>query len=462
VSEAPRNPYHLDDPVLWRAVARTIEDVLVPCLEPGHELDTAVQLIGLATHAATRPADTTDERSERLWAALGGADGSAHPDAYTAASAALLRDIEDTGRPDGSPTGAAVHEVLRGQLDADIAATAPLLETFSGHPATDVTPVERRIPEQERHALQTWLADALDGPVRVRRAVAMSGGHSRRMLQVTCEAPDGHRELVVRAEQGGIFATEGTTEARAMLRLRQLGFPVPEVLGIERSSEVLGQPFFVMTYDPGRNAADERLLAGFVTWLDELHHIAPLELTDALGPPPRSPEAAVVENIRRWTTVYRAATPTPIPLMDAAAAWLERHLRPTGELSVVHGDPGPGNVLGDDGRVSALIDWEFVHFGDPAEDWAYLTAIRGRKVMDRDTWREYLRRTVDVQYPERMWLTWEAFNHFKGACANLTTLDLLRRGEASTPNLLAIGTAIHLRFLRDLTGLIGRISADHA
>jgi hypothetical protein len=35
----------------------------------------------------------------------------------------------------------------------------------------------------------------------------------------------------------------------------------------------------------------------------------------------------------------------------------------------------------------------------------------------------------------------------KGACVNLTALDVFRRTTRPTPDLLAIGVALHLRFL---------------
>jgi len=38
---------------------------------------------------------------------------------------------------------------------------------------------------------------------------------------------------------------------------------------------------------------------------------------------------------------------------------------------IVHGDFGPQNVLIDGGEVSALLDWEFAHVGEPVEDPAW-------------------------------------------------------------------------------------------
>lgn len=45
-------------------------------------------------------------------------------------------------------------------------------------------------------------------------------------------------------------------------------------------------------------------------------------------------------------------------------------LRGTGSV-IVHGDFGPQNVLIDDHRVTALLDWEFAHVRSPVEDLAW-------------------------------------------------------------------------------------------
>jgi aminoglycoside phosphotransferase (APT) family kinase protein len=42
-------------------------------------------------------------------------------------------------------------------------------------------------------------------------------------------------------------------------------------------------------------------------------------------------------------------------------------------VAIVHGDLRVGNFLAVDGRVTALLDWEMAHLGDPLEDlaWTY-------------------------------------------------------------------------------------------
>lgn len=61
------------------------------------------------------------------------------------------------------------------------------------------------------------------------------------------------------------------------------------------------------------------------------------------------------------------------PLIHMALDWLESNVpadfpAPT----IVHGDAGPANFLYDDGRVTGLLDWELVHYGDPMADLAML------------------------------------------------------------------------------------------
>lgn len=67
----------------------------------------------------------------------------------------------------------------------------------------------------------------------------------------------------------------------------------------------------------------------------------------------------------------------------------------TAEPLLVHGDLFPGNVLVEGGRVSAIIDWGNVHFGDPATDLVAAWRLFGRDArrefvsafeFDRDTW----------------------------------------------------------------------------
>ena len=63
----------------------------------------------------------------------------------------------------------------------------------------------------------------------------------------------------------------------------------------------------------------------------------------------------------------------PEPLLDFALAWLHENVpqRRTA-CCFVQGDTGPGQFMVDNGRVTALIDWELAHIGDPMIDLGVL------------------------------------------------------------------------------------------
>jgi aminoglycoside phosphotransferase (APT) family kinase protein len=64
------------------------------------------------------------------------------------------------------------------------------------------------------------------------------------------------------------------------------------------------------------------------------------------------------------------------PLIALALNWLEDNVPADLERNVlVHGDAGPANFLYADGKVTALLDWELTHAGDPHADLAMI-AIR--------------------------------------------------------------------------------------
>jgi aminoglycoside phosphotransferase (APT) family kinase protein len=205
-----------------------------------------------------------------------------------------------------------------------------------------------------------------------------------------------------------------------------------------------------MEHVAGRARTDDEGLDDMLRSLAQLHGLG--EAVDEIAaldglPAGREPEQAINAQLRHWHDVYRSAVDYPIPLLERSFAWLRAHLRATGPSVVVHGDPGPGNALQNSSGVAAVIDWELAHVGDAAEDWAYLALIRGRRLASPESWKARLAATVDVEYDEPTWQAWEAFNSVKGACVNLTALDVFRRTARPTPDLLAIGVAVHLRFL---------------
>jgi aminoglycoside phosphotransferase (APT) family kinase protein len=411
------------DSVMWAAM----RDAL------GSGID-AHQWMGVADYAARRGDDPWPARASELAVMLDCA-----PDVTEALETASRQLSADLGE-------SALRTQMLEWMREDIETASPLLTVFTGH-GTDVEHARVLVSDEDRDALARWLSDEHGSPVDVTHAELIGGGFSRRMWRTQVSGAGLNRSVIVRIEQGGMFGTDTVTEVVAMRALRGVGYRVPEILHVEASGAVLGEPFFVMEEVQGEVRLDDEGLNDVIRSVAELHAL-PSSVLDTSG---RTPERVVADNIDGWLALYRAHSPIPIPLIEHAAQWLHERLRPTGPSVVVHGDAGPGNALFSADTGLTVLDWEFAHVGDPAEDWVYLALIRGRKIMDGPAWKERLRSTVGVEFNDEQWHNWLAFNHFRGACVNLTARTVFEQGPLRTADQLAIGVAVHLRFLGQLT-----------
>ncbi len=333
---------------------------------------------------------------------------------------------------------------LKDWLAQDVAAAAPLMGAFTSHD-TSIEHAVISVPEPEVSLVVEWLGQRLGSEIQVTGAELIPGGFSRSMWRVNLVVDNKPQQVIVRVEQGGMFGTDTVSEVHAMRALHSIGYAVPEVLAVEESGMILGEPFFVMEAVPGVVRLDDQGLNDIIESVAELHKV-PASVLDESD---RSPEQVVDDNIEYWRSMYREYAPES-PLIEHGAAWLHDHLRPTGPSVIVHGDAGPGNALFDAQRGLTTIDWEFAHVGDPAEDWAYLALIRGRRIMDADSWKERLRKVAGIEYTPDQWKQWLAFNHYRGACVNLSARSVFERGPRRATDHLSIGVAVHLRFLSQL------------
>lgn len=131
---------------------------------------------------------------------------------------------------------------------------------------------------------------------------------------------------------------------------------------------VAGEDRFGAIADPERRRT---LAADFMAQLAALHRID-VAAAPVAGMGPVLPTAAL---IGERLAVLRAANSGANwdPLIHLSLGWLEANI--PADLPppvIVHGDAGAGNFLFDGDRVTALLDWELVHYGDPMADLAML------------------------------------------------------------------------------------------
>jgi aminoglycoside phosphotransferase (APT) family kinase protein len=108
----------------------------------------------------------------------------------------------------------------------------------------------------------------------------------------------------------------------------------------------------------------------------ELHALDPASLAIGHLGRPGDPGMHAPEQLAKAEGAARLVGDRLAPLFAFALAWLRRNA-PTdvARSSLVHSDMGPGNFLASGGRVTAVLDWEVAHWGDPMEDLAAI-AVR--------------------------------------------------------------------------------------
>jgi len=171
-------------------------------------------------------------------------------------------------------------------------------------------------------------------------------------------------------------------EHRVITALGPTAVPVPATFGLCQDPAVNGSPFYVMEFVEGhivrdaRGAAEElddatRRRAGesLADTLAALHAVD----VDAVGLGDFAKRDGYIERqLRRWHEQFRNSQ---VEGLDTASAVTAVHDRLAASVpaqigtSIVHGDYRLDNtVLGPDGTVRAVLDWEICTLGDPLAD----------------------------------------------------------------------------------------------
>jgi aminoglycoside phosphotransferase (APT) family kinase protein len=146
------------------------------------------------------------------------------------------------------------------------------------------------------------------------------------------------------------------------------GYPVARAHLLCTNMSVLGGAFFVMDYLPGDSlvAAPPETVPGLLGRTHaELHDIDPAPLVEAFH------REGITEHEYRLTGRFSWLRDRgeELPWVRPAVEWLLANRPPEPErLSVCHGDFHPLNLLYDNGRVTAVLDWPGFAVADAAFD----------------------------------------------------------------------------------------------
>lgn len=191
----------------------------------------------------------------------------------------------------------------------------------------------------------------------------------------------------------GLFAPySAMPEFESLNALENSGVPAPRVYFATDDLAILGAPFFLSQKVEGNTPLPwgtqsqqlegerrQRLAEDFIGALAALHRFDWRATALAHWGESVTLENAALRQIDEWEARFRRWALKPHPMAHRALAWLRARAPKAERLSLVHGDYRLGNFLEHDGRITAILDWELVHLGDPIEDlgWAFLPQYRG-------------------------------------------------------------------------------------
>ncbi len=225
-------------------------------------------------------------------------------------------------------------------------------------------------------ALRERLVPLFGAAIAIERLALVPGGASKEAWALDLTTPDGRLELLVRRAGGGVIHSQTLPlqqEYRVLELAHGAGVRVPRPYGY--LGDVAGREAFVVERVRGETigrrivqrpelaAARAALPAQMAEELAKIHAVA-LDLAAFLP-------AAGVEALLARLEMELDALDEPHPAIELGIAWARRHSPPSHGAVLDHGDFRIGNFVVSERGLEYVLDWEFAHLGDPAEDLAW-------------------------------------------------------------------------------------------
>ena len=245
--------------------------------------------------------------------------------------------------------------------------------------------------------------------------------------------------MLMRDAAGTLLATDRAREFAVLKALEASGVPAPKAHWVDVDGRRLGAPSLVMDRVPGTCdymvlngerplAARLHLARAFLGLMAAIHAVDWRErgLGELLTVPATTPSRI---ELAHWEAEYRRVRLEPHPELDHVLAWMQENAPAAEAIVLVHGDFKPGNALVVGDEISAKLDWETAHLGDPLEDLGWVTnPVRKREHQIAGAWereqivaayRELTGRRVDLA--ALGW--WNVFSCWKLAVIQLTAVN---------------------------------------
>ncbi|MGE0699939.1 MAG: phosphotransferase family protein [Hyphomicrobiaceae bacterium] len=239
-------------------------------------------------------------------------------------------------------------------------------------------------------ALAPWLASEIGADrVAITSASLLAGGavqqNWRLDVSVTGGARAGAHAWVLRTDAAASLdvSLDRLSEYRCIEAAWKAGVRVAEPIAASGDTSLIGRPFAIQTLvagtaqgrrivrDPALPEFGDDLARELGRELARIHSVRPGSgVLTFLPVPVVNPSRREVAQMRKGLDGASEARPA----LEYILAWLDRTAPEPRALTLVHGDFRTGNYMVDKGRLTAVLDWEFCHWGDPREDLGWFIA----------------------------------------------------------------------------------------
>ena len=316
------------------------------------------------------------------------------------------------------------------------------------------------------------------------------GGASRETWLIHAVLPDGgDKRLVMRRTQpSSLIETEQEVESGAMKAFAGSGLPVPEVFSVAGAgspeAEALDAPFMLVGELPGApsspfdldpyGAHKQSIGEDFWQFLGRIAgDRGAAQQFASFSPTPAVGDCWRLE-LEKWEKMIASDSLGPEPILQAAIRWLRNNPPPPPERLVpVHGDYRSGNFMHEGGRITAVLDWEMAHLGDPHEDiawamaplWCQHNPSLPAALLDRQQSLQHWSAASGLQVDAKALHWWEVFAGVKGMAIWISAGHEFLSGSNEQPvNLLSswLCSDIQLQTLIHLLAPNGTPGAEQA
>jgi aminoglycoside phosphotransferase (APT) family kinase protein len=207
----------------------------------------------------------------------------------------------------------------------------------------------------------------------------IAGGHSNLTYRVG--GADGSTMVLRRPPLGHRLASahDMSREHRIIAGLQGSAVPVAPALGLCTDESVNDAPFYVMGFVEGHVIRDPvgaelaltpsaRRRAG-ISLVDTMAAIHAVDLEACGLSDLGKHEGYIARQLKRWYGQWNDQKTRDLPAIDDAHDALLQRIPEQGPATLVHGDYRLDNcIVGDEGEIRAVLDWEICTLGDPLAD----------------------------------------------------------------------------------------------